>query len=76
MSGDVEWALNIVARQAIANAAAELEWGLYPEVGERDWLNVVHRADQVLAGLRPQPGEFKVAYALLEGRASSGKDGV
>ena len=76
MSRDAEWARNVVARQAIANAAAELEWGLYPEIGERDWLKIQGLAEKILVvGIAPSTQDFKEAYALLEGRANAGKDG-
>ena len=65
----VKAAIDAVARQAIANAAHELEWGLHPEIGESDWLNVVARADKVLASIRPPAEEFKAAYDVLEARA-------
>ena len=71
----VKAAIDAVARQAIANAAHELEWGLYPEIGEYDWLNVVARAEKVLTSIRPPADEFKAAYEVLESRAAPEKPG-
>ena len=59
-------AVEIVARQAMALAAAGLDWQDYPDLGEDDFNRVC-----TLAALRyPFPNHYEQAYALLAARTA------
>lgn len=60
-----EKAIEIVARQALAEAVEDLAWEDYPEIGEHDWERVLDAA----ADLAQYPVGYLAAYELLEARA-------
>lgn len=63
-------AIETVARQIIAHAADEPEWGDYPEIGEHDWRRICDRVAEIAAF--PPADDFDTAYALLASRAGEG----
>lgn len=61
-------AIRIVARHAIANAAAiDIDWEDYPELGERDWEAVEAEINRLTP--TPDLDRFDKAYELLAARA-------
>lgn len=61
-----EQAIVIVAQHAIADAAEDISWEDYPEIGENDWARVV---DEVRS-LADYPALYAQAHELLESRAT------
>lgn len=62
-----EEAVAVVARWALADAADELDWQNYAEVGLHDWERVLSAARELVS--RPSPSTYQDAYALLIERA-------
>lgn len=46
------------------------EWGMYPEIGERDWLEVVKAVRAQASEVTPE--EYQAAYKVLEAAADKG----
>lgn len=63
-------AIDIVARQLIANAAAAIAWGDSPNIGMHDWDEITDRIEE-LAG---EPYNFDKAITLLESRGIGDTD--
>ncbi len=61
-----EQAVDIVARQLLANEARDIEWADTPDIGEGDWIWVA----DVMVELAPDQDNFDEAITLLERRAA------
>jgi hypothetical protein len=66
-----KYAIDVIAHQVVANGDHKDDdsWGLYPEIGELDWLIVQARVEEIVATIRPDPVAYDAAYEHLEQRA-------
>ncbi|HTF53643.1 MAG TPA: hypothetical protein VK735_39875 [Pseudonocardia sp.] len=60
-------AIDTVARNALARAAEDVEWGMYDEIGENDWEAVKERMAEIAKG--PETDVYWAAYDYLKNRA-------